>query len=60
MPGETKHFNVRVGGATSMGGVMAIVQFRTVGEDWWSAGTDGGLVGGLEIADAPPLSPLDA
>jgi hypothetical protein len=24
----------------------AVVQFRTVGDDWWRTGTDGGLISG--------------
>ncbi len=54
-PGGQKNFDCRVDGATVMAGVKAIVQFRTVGEGWWSAGTDGGLAGGMEVADAPVL-----
>ena len=53
MPHDRKNFDCRVDGATIRADLEAIVQFRTVGDDWWSAGTDGGLVGGLEIADAP-------
>jgi len=59
MPDDRKNFDCRVDGATIRAGLKAIVQFRTVGEDWWSAGTDGSLVGGLEIADAPLLAAGD-
>ncbi len=38
--GGQKNFDCRVDGASVMAGVKAIVQFRTVGNDWWSAGTD--------------------
>ena len=53
--GRPGKLDCRVDGATVIAGVKAIVQFRTVGDDWWSAGTDGGLAGGMEIADAPVL-----
>ena len=52
LPDEQKEFQFNGGGA----GHTAIVQFRTVGDDWWSAGTDGGLLGGLVMGDAPPRS----
>jgi hypothetical protein len=52
LPGHQKNFDCRVDGASILAGLKAIVQFRTVGNDWWSAGTDGGLVGGLDLADA--------
>lgn len=56
MPKDRKNFDCRVGGATLRAGLKAIVQFRTVGEDWWSAGTDGSLAGGMEVADMSPLA----
>jgi hypothetical protein len=40
-----------VDGATIQADLKAIVQFRTVDDDWWSAGTDGGLVGGTEMTE---------
>ena len=45
--------------AVASAGIRAIVQFRTVGYDWWSAGTDGRLIGGMEAADLP-LATADA
>jgi hypothetical protein len=57
MPRDRKNFDCRVDGAAIRAGLKAIVQFRTVGEDWWSAGTDGGLVGGMSNDRwRPPLS----
>jgi len=49
MPHSQEHFDCHVDGAAIHSGLKAIVRFRTVGDDWWSAGTDGGLV----RADAP-------
>jgi hypothetical protein len=46
MPREQKNFDCRVDGAAIRAGLKTIVQFRTVGEDWWSAGADRSLVGG--------------
>lgn len=58
LPGAEDSFECRVEGAAIQAGLKAIVQFRTVGDDWWSAGTDGGLIGGMEVADLP-LSELE-
>jgi hypothetical protein len=56
---QPRNFNCRAGGTTIVAGIKAIVQFRTVGDDWWCAGTDGSLVGGMEITDAPLLTEED-
>jgi type II secretory pathway pseudopilin PulG len=44
MPHSQKDFECHVDGAAIRSGLEAIIQFRTVGDDWWNAGTDGGLV----------------
>lgn len=48
LPHAQKDFDCRVEGAAISSGLEAIVQFRTVGDDWWSAGTDGRLASGLQ------------
>lgn len=49
LPGVQKDFVCRLGGADC----TAIVEFRTVGEDWWRTGTDGTLAGGMDVRDTP-------
>jgi hypothetical protein len=56
MPQDSKSFECRVDGASIRSGLNAIVEFRTVGDDWWEAGTDGTSVGGMEVTDAPQQS----
>jgi hypothetical protein len=57
LPGKQHDFDSdRVDGASITKGLSAIVDFRTVGDDWWCTGTDGTLVGGMEISDTPPRS----
>jgi hypothetical protein len=53
MPHDRKSFECRADDASIRAGLNAIVEFRTVGDDWWEAGTDGTLVGGMEVTDAP-------
>jgi hypothetical protein len=59
MPDDRKNFDCHVGDPSIHAGVTAIIQFRTVGDDWWSAGTDGSLVGGMEVAAARMPVSLD-
>jgi hypothetical protein len=53
LPKELAHFGTRVSSGDLAENALGIVQFRTVGDDWWRAETDGGL----EISDVPPVRP---
>lgn len=56
MPGDNREFSSYVAAehlpAFNDGRVNAVVQFRTVGDDWWRAGTDGGLASNVYMITA--------
>jgi hypothetical protein len=56
MPHDDRIFECRLDGDDIRRGLEGIVEFRTFGDDRWEAGTNGTLIGGMEVTDTPVRS----